>query len=73
MILVKIIRPNTVGTTFQREFDTYPEDFIERRVEKLCDNGWEATELSGSTTKSGTIELTHDYEADIMLITWETI
>lgn len=73
MIKLTISRPNTIGDTFEHVYDTYPEDFIEKRCEKLADKGWEVSELPGSTTKSGCIEATHDYEADILLIQWVTV
>ncbi len=75
MLKLQIVRPNTVGTTFTVEYENYSaaEDFIETRCERLADKGWELTELPGSTSKQGCIEATHDFEADILLIQWETV
>lgn len=74
MIRLTVTRPNTIGETYAAEFDSYAdaEETIERRCERLADRGWELSELSGSTTRKGTIECTHDGEADVMLIRWET-
>lgn len=74
MLKLKIERPNTVGVTYENEYDNYAEaeDFIERRVEKLCDQGWEASELASSNSLDGIIELTHDNHADVILIKWNT-
>lgn len=73
MIRLTVERPNTIGITLTREFDAYPEDWIERQCERLADKGWELSELSGSTSRSGTIECIHDHEADSLLIHWRTI
>ena len=75
MLKLSIIRPNTIGTTLAKEFDDYgsAEDYIERRVEKLADSGWNVTELKGSTSQEGCIECVHDDVADILLIQWETV
>lgn len=75
MLKLTISRPNTIGTTFEREYDSYndAEDFIERKVEKLADDDWEVTELKGSNSKAGTIEATHDNVADSVIIEWTTI
>jgi len=74
MLVLRFIRPNTTGVTFKREFSSYSdaEDFIEKRCEKLANNGWDLSELSGSNSLKGSIECTHDYEADILLIDWHT-
>lgn len=73
MIKLEYSRPNTIGVYYSETFDAYPEDKIERLCEQLADKGWKLSELSGSTAKHGVIEATHDYEADIKLITWETV
>lgn len=74
MIKLKFIRPNTVGVTFEETYDSYSdcEELIERRCERLADKGWELTELKDSDMRAGTIEATHDDEADTLLITWDT-
>ena len=74
MIRLTIERPNTIGTTYEKEYASYSdaEEFIERRVERLCDKGWEATEIL-SSTKEGSICLTHDDAADCIIIRWETV
>jgi hypothetical protein len=70
-----ISRPNTIGVTWSREYDSYAdaESFIERKVERWTNKGWEASELSGSNSEQGCIELTHDEEADSILVHWHTI
>ena len=75
MLRLRIIRPNTVGTTFEKEFEDYTdaEEFIERKCEYLADHGWNLDELSKSTALAGTIEATHDEIADSLLIKWNTI
>lgn len=75
MIRLRIERPNTTDITHESEYDNYSqcEEFIERKVESLCDKGWEANEISGSNSAHGAIELTHDSIADIILISWDTI
>ena len=72
MLKLQIVRPNTIGTTVTKEFENYSaaEDYIERKVERLADNGWECTELQGSNSNEGAIECTHDYKADILIIQW---
>jgi hypothetical protein len=74
MIKLKYIRPNTVGVTFEDTFDSYAEceELIERRCERLADQGWELSELKGSDSRNGTIECTHDDQADVLLIQWRT-
>ena len=76
MIRLTISRPNTIGVFSRKTFETYSgecEEYIERYVENRVDRGWDATEIHGSTSKGGIIELTHDNEADIVLIQWETL
>ncbi len=75
MLKLQIIRPNTIGVTYSAEYDNYAdaEEFIERRVVRWCDAGWEASEPDESTSEAGCIELTHDDVADNILIQWETI
>lgn len=73
MIKLEYSRPNTIGTYYSETFDSYPEEQIERLCEKLADAGWELSELSGSSSRQGTIECTHESEADVKLITWQTI
>ena len=75
MLLLKVIRPNTVGVTFTREFEGYAEAeaFIERKWERLADLNWKVSELKGSSSREGSIECTHDHEADVLIITWETL
>ena len=75
MLKLTISRPNTIGITKTKEFESYAhaEDYIERTVEALADKGWDITELEHSTSWQGTIECTHDHEADILIIEWETI
>ena len=74
MLSLKFIRPNTVGEIFSKEFENYSdaEDLIERKVERMADRGWNVTELRGSNSKNGRIECTHDNEADIFIIKWNT-
>jgi hypothetical protein len=74
MIKLQFIRPNTVGVTFEESFDSYAdaEELIERRCERLADKGWELDELKGSDSRNGCIEATHDDEADVLLIRWNT-
>lgn len=75
MIRLTVERPNTIGVTQTREYDSYSEaeEWIERQAERLADKGWELSELRGSTSREGTIECTHDHHADVLLITWETV
>jgi hypothetical protein len=72
MLKLEVVRPNTVGTTYTAEYATYAdaEDWIERKVERLCDKGWQASEIKGSNSQAGAIELTHDNEADVIVIQW---
>jgi len=75
MLRLQVIRPNTIGVTFQREYETYAgaEDLIERQCERLADQGWELSEERGSSSKSGSIECVNDSVADSIIIQWETI
>lgn len=73
MIKLEYSRPNTIGVYYTETFDEYPEEKIERLCERLADDGWNLSELSGSTSKQGAIECTHDDQADVKLITWETV
>ncbi len=41
-------------------FESYPEDWIERKCERLADHGWHLSEAWGSTSKHGLIEATHE-------------
>lgn len=75
MLKLTIERPNTLGVTHSAEYENYAqaEAFIELRVERLCDKGWQASEFADSTSERGIIELTHDDVADSIVIQWETI
>lgn len=75
MIRLTVERPNTIGVTQTRDYDSYSEaeEWIERQAERLADKGWDLHELSGSGSRSGTIECTHDDVADVLLISWETV
>lgn len=75
MYRVEIERPNTIGKTFEREFESWHEceDWIERRIERWCDDGWQATDVKGSSSRFGATELVHDNYADLILISWERI
>lgn len=75
MLVLTATRPNTIGQVMCKEYDSYSdaENYIERRCESLADRGWELNELSGSNSERGTIECTHDNEADILLIEWYTV
>lgn len=75
MIRLTVSRPNTIGVTYSADFDSYAdaEETIERRCERLADRGWELSELRGSTSRGGTIEATHDHEADVLLISWREL
>ncbi len=59
-IFLTIERPNTTGITYSRVFESYPEDWIERKCERLADHGWHLSEAWGSTSKHGLIEATHE-------------
>lgn len=74
MLKVTIERPNTLGVTATKEFESYADakTWIEGKCERLADKGWELSELSKSTSTKGVIEATHDYEADVLLIRWVT-
>jgi len=75
MLVLTVTRPNIIGQIVRKEYDSYSdvENYIERRCESLADQGWELSELSGSTSERCTIECTHDNEADILLIEWYTV
>ena len=69
MVRVTMEKPNTIGVYFTKDFDSYPEDWIEYKCERLADQGYELTELKSSTSQ-GLIEATHDDQADVTLIKW---
>ena len=76
MLKLQVIRPNTIGVTMEREYECYAgecEEFVERHVERLSDRGWDASESAESTSECGSIELTNDNEADVILILWQTM
>jgi hypothetical protein len=75
VINLTVSRPNTIGTTHERTANTYTdlEDWLERYIESKVDDGWEASELKGSDSKHGTIELTHENVADSIVIEWNTV
>lgn len=68
-------RPLSLGTVSTEYFDTYSElePKLERLMERLADRGYNLSELTGSNSKQGTIEVTHDAEADVTLYSWETV
>jgi hypothetical protein len=72
MLKLQVIRPNTIGVTFEREYDSYSdaEELIERKCEQLADQGWQLTEERGSNSNAGSIECVHDNVADSILIHW---
>lgn len=72
MILVEVSRPNTVGVTISKEFDSCEEafDWIDDQKKKLKKQGWNISEREKNTDYKGTIEATHDDEADLLLIDW---
>lgn len=75
MLRLTISRPNSVGITYQKEFDTYAEAslYIERRCAHLSDKGWELSPMFKSSILNGGIEAVHGDEADLLLIQWSTI
>ena len=73
MIRLTYTKPNTIGTYYSEDFESYPENKIELLCENLANKGWELSEITGSSSKTGTIECTHDYYADIILIDWKLI
>lgn len=75
MIRLTVKRPNTVGVTLTKDFETPAECelYVERKVELLADMGWSLSEISGSSSTHGTIECTHDDRADTLLISWRKL
>ena len=75
MIRLTIAKPLSVGTITTKDYANYAllEPSIERAMERLADRGYDICELPGSNSKSGTIEVTRDDLADILVYQWDTL
>jgi len=73
MFILEIVRPNTLGVTQTLEYEKYSdlEAWLEPYIERRADAGWNACEISGSTSIHGAIELTHDNEGDVIIVRWK--
>jgi hypothetical protein len=70
--VLTISRPNTIGIFYADEYDSFAEleQYLEKRFERMADQGWQLSDLPGSDSFSGITEATHDEEADVMVFKW---
>lgn len=75
MIRVIVSRPNTIGITFEQDYETYTEaeEFIELQCERFANQGWSLSEDKSASSYQGSIEAVHDNIADSIIINWFTI
>jgi hypothetical protein len=75
MFEVTISRPNTIGKTKDLDFENYLglSDWIFKYIGEKLEEGWNDSWGENNSQEYGSVELTHEKHADLILIEWQKV